>query len=67
MGSAKLRRFLLSLAKFRSCLRQVSNPNDFVQLEPWAVPCGTDWMKQNENKWQGIGRTTFSSCFFLDM
>jgi len=32
---------------------QVSDPNDFVQLEPWAVPCGTDWMKEHESKWQG--------------
>ncbi|CAE7461882.1 unnamed protein product, partial [Symbiodinium sp. CCMP2592] len=32
---------------------QVTDPNDFVQLEPWAVPCGTDWMKEHESKWQG--------------
>ena len=33
--------------------RQVTDPNDFVQLEPWAVPCGTDWMKEHESRWQG--------------
>ncbi|CAE7925412.1 unnamed protein product [Symbiodinium necroappetens] len=32
---------------------QVTDPNDFVQLEPWAVPCGTDWMKEHESRWQG--------------
>jgi len=26
---------------------------DFVQLEPWAVPCDNTWMKENWNKWQG--------------
>ena len=24
-----------------------------MALEPWAVPCGNDWMKRNWNKWQG--------------
>jgi len=32
---------------------QVQNPNDFVPLEPWAVPCGNAWMKDNADKWQG--------------
>ncbi|CAE7886089.1 unnamed protein product [Symbiodinium microadriaticum] len=27
--------------------------DDFVQLEPWAVPCDNTWMKDNWNKWQG--------------
>ncbi|CAE7019266.1 unnamed protein product [Symbiodinium sp. KB8] len=32
---------------------QVQDPNDFVPLEPWAVPCGNAWMKDNADKWQG--------------
>ena len=24
---------------------QVSNEGDFIQLEPWAVPCDNSWMK----------------------
>ncbi|CAJ1375123.1 unnamed protein product [Effrenium voratum] len=26
---------------------------NFIQLEPWAVPCDNAWMKDNWNKWQG--------------
>ena len=32
---------------------QVGNQNDFLQLEPWAVPCDNTWMKDNWNRWQG--------------
>ena len=32
---------------------KVGNQNDFLQLEPWAVPCDNGWMKDNWNKWQG--------------
>ncbi|CAE7259948.1 unnamed protein product [Symbiodinium sp. CCMP2456] len=32
---------------------QVQNEDDFVALEPWAVPCGNQWMKKNWDKWQG--------------
>ncbi|CAE7797201.1 unnamed protein product [Symbiodinium sp. CCMP2592] len=32
---------------------QVQDEGDFVALEPWAVPCGNDWMKKNWDKWQG--------------
>ena len=26
---------------------------DFVKLEPWAVPCDNQWAKDNPNKWEG--------------
>ncbi|OLQ01772.1 hypothetical protein AK812_SmicGene15487 [Symbiodinium microadriaticum] len=32
---------------------KVFNANDFKELVPWAVPCGTDWMKQNPQTWEG--------------
>ncbi|CAE7627339.1 unnamed protein product [Symbiodinium sp. CCMP2592] len=32
---------------------KVGNQNDFLQLEPWAVPCDNTWMKDNWNRWQG--------------
>ena len=32
---------------------QVDNEGDFIQLEPWAVPCDNSWMKDHWNKWQG--------------
>ena len=32
---------------------QVGDQNDFLQLEPWAVPCDNAWMKDNWNRWQG--------------
>ncbi|CAE7801647.1 unnamed protein product, partial [Symbiodinium sp. CCMP2456] len=39
---------------------------DFVQLEPWAVPCDNTWMKDNWNKWQGYsfytGTTYVEKC-----
>eukprot|EP00439_Symbiodinium_sp_Y106_P067180 s1551_g11.t1 len=25
----------------------------FIKLEPWAVPCGNQWMKDHWDKWQG--------------
>eukprot|EP00439_Symbiodinium_sp_Y106_P049218 s639_g6.t1 len=39
---------------------QVDNENDFVELKPWAVPCGTKWMKRNWDKWQGYSFYTGS-------
>ncbi|CAE7876368.1 P4H4 [Symbiodinium necroappetens] len=32
---------------------QAQAKDDFVQLEPWAVPCGNQWMKDHWDKWQG--------------
>lgn len=32
---------------------QVSNKDDFIKLEPYAVPCGVGWMKSNPTKWEG--------------
>ena len=32
---------------------KVGNQHDFLQLEPWAVPCDNTWMKDNWNRWQG--------------
>jgi len=39
---------------------QVENADDFVELKPWAVPCGTKWMKRNWDKWQGYSFYTGS-------
>ncbi|CAE7771562.1 unnamed protein product, partial [Symbiodinium sp. CCMP2456] len=39
---------------------QVENKGDFLQLEPWAVPCDNQWMKDNVNKWQGYSFYTSS-------
>ncbi|CAJ1328583.1 unnamed protein product [Effrenium voratum] len=33
---------------------------NFIQLEPWAVPCDNAWMKENWNKWQGYSFYTAS-------
>ncbi|CAE7256975.1 unnamed protein product [Symbiodinium sp. CCMP2592] len=41
---------------------QVQNEDTFVALEPWAVPCGNDWMKRNWNKWQGYSFYTGESA-----
>ncbi|CAE7654636.1 unnamed protein product [Symbiodinium sp. CCMP2592] len=41
---------------------QVQNEDAFVALEPWAVPCGNDWMKRNWNKWQGFSFYTGESA-----
>ncbi|CAE7222600.1 unnamed protein product, partial [Symbiodinium sp. CCMP2456] len=45
---------------------QVQNEDTFVALEPWAVPCGNDWMKRNWNKWQGysfyMGESAIERC-----
>ncbi|CAE7901739.1 unnamed protein product, partial [Symbiodinium necroappetens] len=43
---------------------QVQNPDDFVPLEPWAVPCGNAWMKDNADKWQGY--SFYSAEMFID-
>ncbi|CAE7322860.1 unnamed protein product, partial [Symbiodinium sp. CCMP2456] len=32
---------------------QAASEDDFVKLEPWAVPCSNKWMKDNWDKWQG--------------
>ncbi|CAE7746647.1 unnamed protein product [Symbiodinium sp. CCMP2456] len=39
---------------------QVQHQSDFVQLEPWAVPCDPTWMKDNWDKWQGYSFYTGS-------
>ncbi|CAE7794903.1 unnamed protein product [Symbiodinium sp. CCMP2592] len=45
---------------------QVQNEDDFVALEPWAVPCGNKWMKKNWDKWQGYsfytGELSIEKC-----
>ena len=45
---------------------QVYNKDDFLQLEPWAVPCDNAWMKDNVNKWQGysfyLGQQAIEKC-----
>ncbi|CAJ1384413.1 unnamed protein product [Effrenium voratum] len=33
---------------------QVSNEDDFLALEPYAVPCGNNWMKDHWDRWQGF-------------
>ena len=35
----------LSLLQATSEDWQVTGEDDFLQLEPWAVPCGNQWMK----------------------
>ncbi|CAE7263000.1 unnamed protein product, partial [Symbiodinium sp. KB8] len=32
---------------------QAETKDDFIKLEPWAVPCGNQWMKDHWDKWQG--------------
>ena len=32
---------------------QAETEDDFVKLEPWAVPCGAEWIKDHWDKWQG--------------
>ncbi|CAE7349703.1 unnamed protein product [Symbiodinium sp. CCMP2592] len=32
---------------------QAQKSDDFIKLEPWAVPCGNGWMKANPSKWEG--------------
>ncbi|CAE7498035.1 FCPA, partial [Symbiodinium pilosum] len=40
--------------------RQSDNvPSEFIKLEPWAVPCANQWMKDNPNKWQGYSFYTW--------
>ncbi|CAE7242733.1 unnamed protein product [Symbiodinium sp. CCMP2592] len=45
---------------------QVGNQGDFLQLEPWAVPCDNAWMKDNCSKWQGYsfysGQLAIEKC-----
>ncbi|CAE7614462.1 unnamed protein product [Symbiodinium sp. CCMP2592] len=38
---------------------QVDNEGDFIQLEPWAVPCDNSWMKDHWNQWQGYSFYTW--------
>ena len=38
---------------------QVQNEDDFLKLEPYAVPCSNAWMQQNWNKWQGYSFYTW--------
>ena len=45
---------------------QSAKKEDFVKLEPWAVPCDNAWMKENWDKWQGYSfytaRTDIEKC-----
>ncbi|CAE7564912.1 unnamed protein product [Symbiodinium sp. CCMP2592] len=45
---------------------QVDKKDDFLKLEPWAVPCDNAWMKDNVNKWQGysfyFGQKAIEKC-----
>eukprot|EP00435_Cladocopium_sp_Y103_P061658 s1182_g23.t1 len=34
---------------------------DFVKLEPWAVPCDNQWAKDNPSKWEGYSFYTYES------
>ncbi|CAE7452320.1 unnamed protein product, partial [Symbiodinium pilosum] len=46
---------------------QVPGEDDFLQLEPWAVPCSNQWMKlgkDNWNKWQGY--SFYTSDAFIE-
>lgn len=42
---------------------QVPSPDsdDFVKLEPWAVPCDNQWAKDNPSKWEGYSFYTYES------
>lgn len=42
---------------------QVPSPEseDFVKLEPWAVPCDNQWAKDNPSKWEGYSFYTYES------
>ncbi|CAE7249482.1 pol, partial [Symbiodinium necroappetens] len=40
---------------------QSNVPQEFIKLEPWAVPCGNDWMKQNPGKWEGYSFYTWEA------
>ncbi|CAE7037360.1 unnamed protein product [Symbiodinium sp. CCMP2456] len=37
---------------------QAKSEDDFVELKPWAVPCGNQWMKTKWDKWQGYSMYT---------
>jgi len=34
---------------------------DFIKLEPWAVPCDNQWMKDNYGKWEGYSFYRYES------
>ena len=38
---------------------QVGAGQDFIQLEPWAVPCDNSWMQENPDKWEGYSAISF--------
>ncbi|CAE7573832.1 FCPA [Symbiodinium sp. CCMP2592] len=38
-----------------------SVPEEFIKLEPWAVPCTNEWMKDNPSKWEGYSFYTWES------
>ena len=42
---------------------QVPSPDsdEFVKLEPWAVPCDNQWAKDNPSKWEGYSFYTYES------
>ncbi|CAE7785711.1 unnamed protein product [Symbiodinium sp. CCMP2592] len=37
---------------------KAKSEDDFVELKPWAVPCGNQWMKTKWDKWQGYSMYT---------
>ncbi|CAE7450874.1 carA2 [Symbiodinium pilosum] len=41
---------------------QVGDYGDFIQLEPWAVPCDNEWMQENPDKWEGYSFYTWESA-----
>ncbi|CAE7210315.1 carA2 [Symbiodinium sp. CCMP2456] len=41
---------------------QVGPGQDFIQLEPWAVPCDNSWMQENPDKWEGYSFYTWESA-----
>ena len=41
---------------------QVEQADQFIQLEPWAVPCDNSWMTDNPQKWEGFSFYTWESA-----
>ncbi|CAE7945520.1 carA2 [Symbiodinium necroappetens] len=41
---------------------QVEQADQFIQLEPWAVPCDNSWMTDNPEKWEGYSFYTWESA-----
>ena len=38
---------------------QVRNEDDFIELQPWGVPCDNSWMKDHVNQWTGYSFYTW--------